>query len=51
MKPPQSKATESGAEAGQPEKGITIVLDVEQLVDQVNTFLNAASLLNRCAGN
>jgi hypothetical protein len=29
------------------EKGIEIALDVEQLIYEVNTFLNAASLINR----
>ena len=43
-----AKAAEACAEAGNPEKGVTIVLDVEQLVYEVNTFLNAASLLNQC---
>jgi hypothetical protein len=42
-----AKAAEACAEAGNPVKGVTIVLDVEQLVYEVNTFLNAASLLNR----
>jgi hypothetical protein len=46
-----AKAAEFCAEAGHPEKGVAIMLDVEQLVYAVNTFLNAASLLNRCAGN
>jgi len=46
-----AKAAESCAEAGHPEKGVAIVFDVEQLVYEVNTFLNAASLLNRCTGN
>jgi hypothetical protein len=46
-----AKAAEACAQAGNPEKGATIMLDVEQLVYEVNTFLNAASLLNRCAGN
>ena len=46
-----AKAAEACAQAGNPEKGVTIMLDVEQLVYEVNTFLNAASLLNRCAGN
>jgi hypothetical protein len=46
-----AKAAEVCAEAGNPEKSVTIVLDVEQLVYEVNTFLNAASLLRCCAGN
>jgi hypothetical protein len=40
-----AKAAEASPRAATP------VLDVEQLVYEVNTFLNAASLLNRCAGN
>jgi hypothetical protein len=35
------------ADAVSIEKGIEIALDVEQLVYEVNTFLNAASLINR----
>lgn len=46
-----AKAAEACSQAGNPEKGVTIMFDVEQLVYEVNTFLNAASLLNRCAGN
>ena len=46
-----AKTAESCAEAGHPEKGVATVLDAEQLVYQVNTFLNAANLLNRCADN
>jgi hypothetical protein len=30
-----------------PNRGIAIALDVEQLVYEVNTLLNAASLINR----
>ena len=41
------KAAEACADAGQIEKGIEVVLDVEQLLYEVNTFLNAASLINR----
>ena len=44
-------AAESCADAGNPGKAVTIVLDVEQLVCEVNTFLNAASLLKRCTGS
>jgi hypothetical protein len=46
-----AKAAGACAEAGNPDKAVTIVLDVEQLVYEVNTFLNAASLMNRCAGS
>jgi hypothetical protein len=42
-----AKAAETCAEAGNIEKAIEIALDVEQLMYEVNTFLNAASLMNR----
>jgi hypothetical protein len=42
-----AKAAETCAEAGNAEKGIEIALDIEQLIYEVNTFLNAASLINR----
>jgi hypothetical protein len=42
-----AKAAEACAEAGNVEKGIEIALDAEQLIYEVNTFLNAASLMNR----
>jgi hypothetical protein len=35
------------ADAGDVEKAVEIALDVEQLVCEVNTFLNAASLMHR----
>ncbi len=41
-KPPKPAPT-----AGNIEKAIEIALDVEQLIYEVNTFLNAASLMNR----
>jgi len=42
-----AKAAETCAEAGNVEKGIEIALDIEQLIYEVNTFLNAASLIHR----
>ena len=42
-----AKAAEACADAGQIEKGIEVALDVEQLVYEVNTFLNAARMINR----
>jgi hypothetical protein len=42
-----AKATETCGEAGNVEKGLEIALDIEQLIYEVNTFLNAASLINR----
>jgi hypothetical protein len=46
-----AKAADACAEAGNPDKAVTMVLDVEQLVYEVNTYLNAASLMNRCSGS
>ena len=40
-------AAQACADAGNPKQGIAIALDVEQLVYEVNTLLNAASLINR----
>jgi hypothetical protein len=42
-----ARAAQACADAGNVEKGIEIALDVEQLVYEVNTLLNAASLINR----
>jgi hypothetical protein len=42
-----AKAAEACAEAGNIEKAIEIALDVEQLIYEVGTFLNAATLMNR----
>ena len=42
-----AKAAKTCAAAGHIEKAIEIALDVEQLIYEVNTFLNAASLMNR----
>jgi hypothetical protein len=42
-----AKAAEVCAEAGNVEKAIEIALDIEQLIYEVNTFLNAASMINR----
>ena len=42
-----AKAAEACAEAGNVDKGIEISLDIEQLIYEVSTFLNAASLINR----
>lgn len=42
-----AKAAEACAEAGNIEKAIEIALDIEQLVYEVTTVLNAASLMNR----
>ena len=42
-----ARAAQACADAGNIEKGIEIALDVEQFLYEVNTFLNAASLINR----
>jgi hypothetical protein len=41
------RAAEACAEAGNLDKAIEIALDVEQLIYEVNTFLNAASMMHR----
>ena len=42
-----ARAAQACADAGNVEKGVEIVLDVEQLIYEVNTLLNAASLIYR----
>jgi hypothetical protein len=42
-----ARAAQACAEAGNLEKAIEIALDVEQLIYEVNTFLNAASMMHR----
>jgi hypothetical protein len=42
-----AKAANASAEAGNVNKAIEIALDIEQLIYEVNTFLNAASLIHR----
>ena len=42
-----ARAAQACADAGNVEKGIEVALDVEQLIYEVNTFLNAASMINR----
>jgi hypothetical protein len=34
--------------AGHPDQAVTIILDIEQPLYETTTFLNAASLINRC---
>lgn len=43
-----ARAAEACAAAGNPEQAVAIVLDVEQPIYEATTFLNAASLVNRC---
>lgn len=42
-----AQAAQSCADAGSLDKAVEIALDVEQLIYEVNTFLNAASMINR----
>jgi hypothetical protein len=42
-----AKAAQACADSGNTKQGMAIALDVEQLVYEVNTLLNAASLINR----
>ena len=42
-----AKAAEACADAGNIQKGVEIALDVEQVLYEVNTFLNAASMIYR----
>ena len=44
-----ARAAEACADAGDVERALTIMLDVEQPLYEVTTLLNAASLLHRCA--
>ena len=41
-----AKAAEACANAGNPRKAVEIIMDVEQLMFDANTLLNAASLLS-----
>ncbi|MBZ0146973.1 MAG: hypothetical protein K8F62_05440 [Pseudorhodoplanes sp.] len=42
-----ARAAQTCAHTGDIEKGVEIALDIEQLIYEVNTLLNAASLVNR----
>ena len=42
-----ARAAQTCADTGNVEMGVEIALDIEQLIYEVNTFLNAASLVNR----
>jgi hypothetical protein len=42
-----ARAAQTCAEAGNFDKAVEIALDVEQLIYEVNTFLNAAGMINR----
>jgi len=42
-----AKAAQACADAGNISKGLEIVLDIEQLIHEVNTALNAACMLSR----
>ena len=43
------RAADACAGAGFYEKGVEVSLDIEQLLYEANTLLNAASLINRIA--
>ncbi len=42
-----ARAADACAESGSIEKAVEVALDIEQLVYEVNTFLNAASMMHR----
>ena len=42
-----AKSAEACAVSGNIEKGIEVALDIGEIVYEVNTFLNAASMINR----
>jgi hypothetical protein len=42
-----AKAAQACADPGNTRQGIAIALDVDQLIYEANTLLNAASLINR----
>ena len=42
-----ARAAQACADACNVEKVIEVALDIEQLIYEVNTFLNAASMINR----
>ena len=42
-----ARAAEACADTGNVEKGIEVALDIEQLIYEVTTCLNAASMINR----
>ena len=44
-----ARAAEACADAGNTDQAITIVLDIEELNYEANTFLNAAALMKRSA--
>jgi hypothetical protein len=44
-----ARLAEACIDGGSPAQALTVVLDAEQSIHEVNTFLNAASLIHRCA--
>lgn len=44
-----AKAANACAESGNPDKGVHVALDIEQLVYEATRLLDAASLINRLA--
>ena len=43
-----AKAAEACAEAGNPQKAVEVVMDIEPLMSDANTLLDGATLLKRC---
>ena len=44
-----AKAANACASSGSPPQAVSILLDIEQLLYEANTLLNAVSLINRLA--
>ena len=44
-----ARAADACAEAGDPDRGVKVALDIEQLVYEATRLLDAASLINRLA--
>ncbi len=42
-----AKAADACAEAGDPDRGVHVALDIEQLVYEATRLLDAATLMNR----
>lgn len=45
-----AKAASACAEAGNADKGVQVALDIEQLIHDATRLLDAATMLNRLAG-
>lgn len=40
---------EASADSGKTDKAVSTMMDIEPLIYEINTFINAASLINRVA--